>query len=320
MKKIVLLTLLLVAFFALPALAAESYPVKPIQLVVPFPPGGGSDVTARIVAECVNKYLPHPLVVSNISGGTGSVGAKHVLRSKPDGYTLFWEHPTMSTQTASKVVKHSFRDFDMVCTGVRTTFMLVANKRLPVKTANELFEYMLAHPKQVRWPMSFGAMSHFSYLYLADGYKDGDKLEPKVVTNSGGKGRVVALIGDNADATCASISAVSPYVRSGDIVPLGVFSKERNPFMPEVPTLEEQGIHAIYNQIFTLFGPKGMPEEVKVVLRDAFKKGLNDPEAKEALGKQSCEPYYQTPDVGTKLWEIQEAKNIELVKKFKLIK
>lgn len=317
MRKIILL---LVFMMSLAGFAhAGTYPEKPIQLVVPFPPGGGSDVTARIAVEYVNKYLPQPLVVSNISGGTGSVGATHVLRSKPDGYTLFWEHPTMSTQTASKVVEHSFRDFDMVCVALRSTFMLVANKRLPIATAPDLMAHMKKHPKQVRWPMSFGAMSHFGYLYVVDGYPGGDALEPKIVSNTGDKERVVALIGDHADATSSSISAVLPYVKSGDVLALGVMSAERSPFLPDVPTLKEQGIDAIYNQIFTLFGPKGMPEEVKQTLAEAFRKGMADPGAREVLAKQCCEPSFMLPAEGTKLWQAQEDKNIELVRKYKLI-
>lgn len=317
MKKIALL-LVLLAGLALPAFAG-TYPEKPIQLVVPFPPGGGSDVSARIAAEYVNKYLPQPLVVTNISGGTGSVGAAHVLKSKPDGYTLFWEHPTMSVQTACKVVDHSFRDFDIVCVAVRSTFLVVANKRLPVHNAPELFAYMAAHPKQVRWPMSFGAMSHFGYLYAADAVPGGDKLEPKIVSNTGDKERVVALIGDNADATSSSISAVLPYVKSGDVLALGVMSDKRSPFLPTVPTLKEQGIDAVYDQIFTVFGPKGMPEEVKKTVAEAFQKGLADPACKEALAKQCCEPSFVPAAEAAKLWQAQEDINIKLVKKYNLI-
>lgn len=319
MKKLLasMLSAALLACLAVPALAA--YPEKPIQLIVPYAPGGGNDVTARILVEYVNRNLPQPMVVTNVNGGVGRVGTTQALRAKADGYTLLWEHPTMAAQTATKVVDYSYRDFDMICVGVRSTFALVINKRLPVNSVGELLEYMRTHPKQVRWPMSFGAMSHFGYLYVVGGYKGSEPLEPKVVSNTGDKERLLALISDNADASPNGISSVLPYVKSGDIKALAVLSEERNPFLPDVPTMKEQGFDVTYNQIFTLFGPKGMPAEVKKTLADAFQKALAEPAVKTALAGLCCEPYFLGPEEGAKLWKIQEDKNNELVSRFKLL-
>ena len=317
MKKL-FLVLFVAALFSTPALAG-SYPEKPVQLVVAFPPGGGSDVSARVAIEYANKFLPKPLVVSNISGGTGSVGAKHVLRATPDGYTLLWEHPTLAVQTATKVVDFSLSDFDVIGVAVRSTFVLVASKNLPVKNAMDLMDHMKANPGKVRWPMSFGAMSHFGFLYVADGYKGG-KLEPGIVGNAGDKDRVVAIIGGHADASCVSISAAAPYIASGDVLALGVLTEERLPMLPDLPTLREQGIDSTYNQIFTLFGPKGLPDEVKATLRDAFQKGLATEEAKKALGDMYCVPAVLSAEESIKLWEKQEALNKHLVQKYNLTK
>ncbi|MDR3363121.1 MAG: tripartite tricarboxylate transporter substrate binding protein [Desulfovibrio sp.] len=317
MKKI-LLALLTVFAFAFPTFAA-TYPEKAVQLVVPFPPGGGSDISARVAVEFVNRLLPQPLVVSNISGGTGSVGAKHVLRAKPDGYTLFWEHQTMSVQTATKVVDHSFKDFDIVGGAVRSTFILVANKKLPVKTATDLLDYMKATPGKVRWPMSFGAMSHFGFLYVANGYKGGE-LVPGIVANAGDKDRIVAIIGDHADASCVAISAAAPYIASGDVLALGVLSEERMAMLPDVPTLREQGIDSVYNQLFTVFAPKGLPDDIKATIQKAFKDGLSTPEAKKAFANLYCVPDVISPEETAALWAKQEAFNESLVKKYNLSK
>ena len=317
MKKL-FLALSAVLLFSVPALAS-SYPVKPVQLVVAFPPGGGSDVSARVSIEYANKFLPHPLVVSNISGGTGSVGAKHVLRASPDGYTLLWEHPTLAVQTASKVVDFALSDFDVIGVAAKSTFILVASKNLPVKNAVDLMEYMKANPGKVRWPMSFGAMSHFGFLYVADGYKGG-KVEPGIVANAGDKDRVVAIIGGHADASAVSASAAAPYIASGDVLALGVLSDERLPMLPDLPTLREQGIDSGYNQIFTLFGPKGLPTEVKSTLWEAFKKGLATEEAKKALAAMYIVPEVLSSEESIKLWEKQEAFNKHLVQKYNLAK
>jgi tripartite-type tricarboxylate transporter receptor subunit TctC len=317
MKKL-FLALFAALLFCAPAFAA-SYPSKPVQLVVPFPPGGGSDVSARVAVEYVNKFLPRPLVVSNIAGGTGSVGAQHVLRARPDGYTLFWEHPTMSVQTATNVVNHSFRDFEMLGVAVESTFILVASKNLPVKNAMDLMKYMEANPGKVRWPMSFGAMSHFGFLYIADGFPGG-QLEPGIVANAGDRDRVVAIIGGHADASAVSISAAVPYIASGDVLALGVMSEERLPMLPDVPTLREQGIDSVYRQIFTVFGPKGLPDNVKSTIQEAFQKGLATEEAQKALAALYCWPLVLSPEESTTLWEKQEALNRELVKKYNLVK
>lgn len=314
MKKFLLLALLLCAF-AMPAYAGASYPEKPVQLVVAFPPGGGSDLSARVAVEFINRQLPQPLVVTNISGGTGSVGAKHAMRAKPDGYTLYWEHPTLAVQSATGVIDFSHRDFDIVGVAMRSTFILVANKRLPVKNATELMQYMQDNPGKVRWPMSFGAMSHYGFLYVADGWK-GAPLVPGIVANAGDKDRVVALIGDHADASCVSLSAAAPYIASGDVRPLGMLSRERMPMLPDIPTLREQGIDAVYEQIFTLFAPKGTPQGIKDQLHKAMQDGLNTPEAQKAMAALYCMPEVLSPEESLKLWNAQEERNRELARKY----
>jgi tripartite-type tricarboxylate transporter receptor subunit TctC len=316
--RTLLLALSAVVLFSVPA-SAGSYPEKPVQLVVAFPPGGSSDVSARVSVEYANKFLPKPLVVSNISGGTGSVGAQHALRANPDGYTLFWEHPTLAVQTATKVVDFSLSDFDIIGVAARSTFILVASKNLPVKNAMDLMDYMKANPGKVRWPMSFGAMSHFGFLYVADGYKGG-KLEPGIVANAGDKDRVVAIIGGHADASCVGASAAAPYIASGDVLALGVLSDKRLPMLPNLPTLREQGIDSVYNQIFTVFGPKGLPAEVKSTITEAFKKGLATEEAKKALADLYCVPDVLSPQESAELWKKQEEFNKHLVKKYSLVK
>ncbi len=318
MKKALVL-LLLAALGFCPAAAAAAYPEKAIQLVVPFPPGGGSDVSARVAIQYINKHLPNPLVVSNISGGTGSVGANHVLRAKADGYTLLWEHPTMAVQTATRVVTHSYKDFDIVAAPVTSTFIMVCSKNLPVKTAPELMAYMKANPKKVRWPMSFGAMSHFGFLYVDAGYEKGG-IEPGIVANAGDKDRVVAIIGGHADASCVSASAAAPYIAAGDVLALGVLSEKRLASLPDVPTLKEQGVNSVYDQIFTVFAPKGTPEEAKNVLRAAMDKAMKDPEAVSALAKLYCAAANYNAEQTTKLWAAALKLNEGLVKRYSLVK
>ena len=294
---------------------AASYPTKPIQLVVSYPPGGGNDLSARIIAEFANKHLPQPLVVTNISGGTGTIGARHVLRAKPDGYTLFWEQPTMSCQTASGIVDYSYRDFDMINVVVESTAVCAVNKKLPVKTAPELMEYMRKNPGKVRWPLSFGALSHFLYLYLENG-ADGEATVPGRVGNAGDIDRFVKVMGGHADATCAAVSAVMPY--KDDLTIVGVANAKRLDVLPDIPTFREQGIDAIYNHLYTLFAPKGTPEDVKKILSEAMRKAVEDPECQAKLTPLFLFPNYLTPEEGAGKWEAQENINKQIVEKYNL--
>jgi tripartite-type tricarboxylate transporter receptor subunit TctC len=162
-------------------------------------------------------------------------------------------------------------------------------------------------------------MSHFGFLAVADGYTGGE-LVPAIVANAGDKDRVVAIIGDHADASCVSVAAAAPYIASGDVVPLGVLSNERMPMLPDIPTLKEQGIDSVYDQIFTVFGPKGLPDNVKTTIRAAFAKGLASPEAQTALAELYCIPAVLSPEESSQLWEKQENFNRELVRKYNLVK
>lgn len=308
-----LVIVLLLGIFAVPSIAA--FPEKPIRLIVPFGPGGGSDLSARIVAEHMSKHLPQPVVVSNIEGGQGKTGEIEVLRSRPDGYTLVWQHQTMLQATVTGRSDYDYTVFETICAVVEADNCLVVSKDFPAKNLAGVIAYIKENPDKVRWAFAANGTSHFGYLAIADK----TKVKPgTLIPMVGDKNRIVAILGNNADVTTVTVSAADPYVKAGDLVVLGLMAEERDENYPDYPTLREQGVDALNTFNYCVFAAKGTPQEVKDVLSEAFKKAIEDPECVEELRAQLFKPNYM--DEKTSLQFLKEEQDYykELVDKFNL--
>lgn len=308
---------LLCLLLSIPAHAA-TWPEKPIQMVVPWNPGGSSDISARIVGDKMKKYLPQPMVVSNIAGALGLNGARQVYKARPDGYTLLWEHPG-NLAVSSMVTKANFswHDLDPLCTVVSSDMALIVPKDSKFKDAKSLFEYIKTHPGEVRWSLSPNGVSHFAWLAMCDSLGN---LDAKLIPTSGDKDRIVSLLGGNSDATCVSYAAAKPYIDSGDIRLLAMVNSKRSDLAPEVPTLKEQGVNASYDYRCSVFAPKNTPADVKKALVGAFEKTLHDPETVEALKKSMFHPDFRDTATTTKNWTQEENLYRDLAAKYKLLK
>jgi|LSQX01.1.fsa_nt_gb tripartite-type tricarboxylate transporter receptor subunit TctC len=311
--RTLLITVFLIGSITMGALAAE-FPVKPIQLVVPFKPGGGSDVTARIVAEYMKPYLKQPVIVTNIDGAQGRTGEIHVQKAKPDGYTLLWQHQTLHMAYACKRSDYTWEAFTPVVNGVKAYSAVVVTGDSPFKTMSDLIDYMKANPKKVRWGAAPNGTSHFALLSIMA--ETG--IEPHIIPMSGDKDRIISMLGGMMEASAITISSAAPYLASGDLRVLGVMAEERSSLYPEYPTLMEQGINAINRFDYTVFAPAGLPEDVKKILADAFRKALSDPKCIEELGKQWTEPAYLEPAETMELLKKDFRVFNELAEKFNL--
>jgi len=299
MKKL-LLCLLAAALFGLVPCAEAAYPDRPIQLVIPYKPGGGNDITARIIADALSDILPQPVVINNLDGGGGRIGQSHVLKAKPDGYTLLWEHHNMSIHGATGSVDYTYKDFELIMAGVVSPVAIVVRKDFPVKTMDEAVEYIKQNPKKVRWPVSFSGFTHFGYLALNNA--TGNKLDAKLMLSPGDKDRVVSLMGGNSDIACGGLSAFAPYVKSGDLRMLAIMSEKRSSRAPETPTLKELGYNASLEYMYSLFAPKGTPKEICDTLADAFTKALAKPSVQELLSNNYCDILAKTGADAQKIW------------------
>lgn len=298
MFKSIMLALAIVGLAAVGQ--AADFPTKPIQVVVPWNPGGGSDISARTLAEGMKDILPQPLVVSNISGAMGLNGALQVMKSRPDGHTLVWEHPgNLAVAPTLANAPFTWKDFDMVCMVAKSDSALVVNKKSPFNTAKEAFDYIKANPGKLRWSLAINGVSHFTYLAISESLGG---LDATIIPSPGDKNRIVSLLGDNSDITMVGYAAAEPYIKSGDLKLLAMVNTDRSPYAPNVPTLMEQGINASYDYAYSVLVAKGTPEPIKKALADAFKKAVNDPKTSEALRAQCVTPYFKDAAEASRLW------------------
>lgn len=316
MRKGILFIALAVLCLAATAWAG-GYPEKPIQVVVPWKPGGGSDISARIIGDHLKNILPQPLVVTNIDGAAGLNGALQVNQSRPDGYSVLWEHPG-NLAVAPLVTKANYRwtDFTPVCVAAKGDTALIVRKDSPWKTPAEAFAAIKGAPGKFRWVVGLNAVSHFTFLAISESVGG---LQPMILPSGGDKGRIVALLSNNADISTVGYAAAEPYMKSGDLRILAMVNTERSPFAPDIPTLKEQGVNASYDFLYSVFAPKGTPQEVVDTLEAAFKKVLADPETQKALREQAIVPYFRSHDEMVKIWSDEATLYERLAKKNNLI-
>jgi len=318
MRNGLILIILAIACLASVPAFAEGYPDKPIQVVVPWKPGGGSDISARIIGDQMKDVLPAPLVVSNIDGAAGLNGALQVYKARPDGYTVLWEHPG-NLAVAPMVTKAAFswKDFEPVAIGAKGDTALIVRGDSPFKTAKEALDAIKADPGKYRWCLALNAVSHFTFLNISHALGG---LKATFIPANGDKGRIVSLLGGNSDITTVGYASVVPYLESGDLRILAMVNTERSAFAPDIPTLKEQGVDASYDFLYTVFAPKGTPQEDIQTLTGAFQKTLAKPETIEALKKQSLTPFYRNPEETRALWQAESDLYENLAKENGLLK
>jgi tripartite-type tricarboxylate transporter receptor subunit TctC len=297
MKKIlmVLACMISVTFLlgALNATAAEKFPSKAIQIVIPYGPGGGSDISARIFAKHLAKYLPSPIVITNVAGANGRAGEIQVKGAKADGYTLLWQHQTIHMAYATgRADKRWDQTFVPIATPMKAYSALVVPAKAPYKTTGDLVADVEKNPGKIRWGVGLYSSSHFALLDLVQSSKM--KVDNIVLLSiPGDKDRVLAMLQGNMEATAITISSVKPYLESGDLKILGVMAEDRYKAYGQYPTCKEQGYQAVNRFDYTLYAPLGLPAERNQILADACMKTAKDPElVKEVDGLWMAPEHY----------------------------
>ncbi len=288
-----------------PSIFAQTFPEKPISLIVPFPAGGTPDIVARVLAEAVKNHLPKPVAVLNRPGGAGTIGISELIQSPPDGYkvglgavALFAVHPHLTPlpyQTPD--------DYLTVMKMVTLQIVFFSRSDAPWKDAKELIEYARANPGKLRVGVpGLGTILHLNYEHL--------KLLAKIdltMVPFEGPHQIPALLGGHVDIALAHPAPILPHVKAGKIRVLGVFQKDRNPFFPEAPTFKELGYDITLGVYYPLILPKGTPPSVVKVIHDAFRKALSEPSFVTMMEKSSIDVDYQGSEAVTKeLWASYE--------------
>lgn len=277
------------AFIAVGAQAAE-YPTKPVTLIVPWTPGGSTDIGMRAIAEAASKHLGQPIIVENKPGASGTLGpAAMAATAKPDGYTIAQMAVTMFRfPHMTKVSFDPLKDFTYIAHLTGYTFGVVVKKDAPWKTFRDLLNDAKANPGKITYASpGAGTSLHIAMEQIAQ--KEGIKWTH--VPFKGNAETNAAVLGGHVSAAADS-TGWGPLVNSGELRLLVTWGAQRTKNWPDVPTLKEIGINLVADSPFGIAGPKGMDPAVVKKLHDAFKKAIEEPAVVAALAKFDMVPNY----------------------------
>lgn len=286
MFKPTVLSLLLT--LAAGAALAQTYPSKPITLVVGFPPGGGADAVARIVADKVGKVLGQTVLVDNRPGAGTTLASEHVARAPADGYTLMMGSSNLygSDQLLYKSAKYDgARSFTAISRWTSAPMLVAVKKDLPAKDLREVINLARSQPDKLSYASSgTGVITHLAGLSLSSA---AGHLHMLHVPFKGGAAAVQAVAAGDVDMTIGTPPSVLPMQQAGKVRVLAVTTADRSPLFPDIPGMKESGVPGFdFTFWFGLYGPASLPDPVAKKLFDASVIALKDPEVKAKLVKQ----------------------------------
>jgi tripartite-type tricarboxylate transporter receptor subunit TctC len=298
------------------ALAQAPWPDKPIRVILPFPPGGPSDMVIRVVSDKLQAALKQPIVVENRAGAGGNLGTAEVARAAADGYTWLWVPDSVITVSPHVYKQPGFKVEDLVPVSLATQFSstLVCNPKLGLKSVAEF----VARAKST--PMTYasggaGVPGHLSMELL----KSMAGFEMTHVPYKGPAPAMQDVLGGQVDCGLLAGPTVLPHVRSGRLTALGVSGIRRSAMLPEVPTIDEAGVKG-YRADFglVLFAPKGTPEPIVTRFRLAFVEALKSPDVVEKLKASDQDVVASTPAEAARTLAEDSRKWGEVARRIKL--
>jgi tripartite-type tricarboxylate transporter receptor subunit TctC len=280
--------------------AAADYPEKPIRLVVPYPPGGQTDITARIITSASSAYLSQPFAISNVGGAGGAIGTAEVARAKADGYTLIvGANATNTYIPLSGKVPYGRDSFIPIAQLSASPSILAVNAASPYKTLKDFIDKAKKEPNTLKYSTAGVYSAHHIPAVLFAKKAD---IKIKHIPYAGGGPSMTALLGNHVDLNVNYPATFSSSIQGGLIRPLAVSSGERLAKYPNVPTLKELGIDVEVDQWLAIMAPKGTPEPVIKTLREAFKKICADKIYISMLEKMGEEVKYMDGPEFDKFW------------------
>ena len=279
---------------SLAAVAADAgFPSRPVTLVIPFPPGGATDVNGRIIGQRLGKELGQPVVIENRGGAGTIIGASYVAKAAPDGYTLLVSSGT--TFTVNPAIRANLpydpvKGFEPIGIAGRTGLILLANSDVPVQTVKQFVDYVKASPGKYSYA-SFGTGT--TAQFAGETILHAAGLQMTHVPYKGSAPAMTDLMGGQIAFSIDTVSAAVTQLKSGKIKAIAVTTARRSALLPDVPTMAESGYADIdMDTWLMLAAPKGLPADVKARLEKALAVTMADPDTRARLNAQGFEPAY----------------------------
>ena len=271
---------------------AQAWPAKPIRMVVPFPVGGGSDSTARILSQRLQDRLKQQIIIENRTGAGGAIGTEFAARAAPDGYTILLGSASeivMLPAVASKLSFDPLKDFVAIARVADVPLLLVTHPALPVKTTRDLVELARKRPGDINYGSAGnGSTSHLSMALFNS--VTGTKMVH--VPYKGSVQATTDLVAGTLQAGTNTMPASLPFVKSGRLRAVAITTPRRSLLLPDVPTVAESGVPGYEVTLWTgVFSPTGTPKEVVAQYGREIEASLAQPDTREALAKLGSSPY-----------------------------
>ena len=276
---------------------AAAYPDKPIRIIVPYPPGGPTDILARTLGEKMSGALRQPILIDNRAGAGGAIGSELVAKAQPDGLTLLWgttgSH-AINPSLYPKLAYDPLKDFAGITLVAQGTNVLVVHPSLPARSVRELIALARAQPGRLNFSSAGnGATSHLA----GEMFRLHSGASITHVPFKGASPAIIALLSGEVEMAILDIPALLPHIRSGKMRALGVASLKRSAVLPAVPTLHESGLTGFdASSWHALFAPARTPKEIVTRLHAEVRAALSDPTVAERLAAHGVLPIGNTPD------------------------
>lgn len=310
MKKLFLL-----AFLGLASLAqAQEYPVKPVRIVIPTPPGGAVDGVARMVGAKLSEYLGQPLVFDNRAGASTTLGADVVAKSQPDGYTLYVNASIhiINQHVLKSLPYDAVKDFTPIAELARGPLLFTVYPGVPARSVKEFAEVLRADPKKYNLATSgFGSAGHLAIAL----FRLRAGVDVPIIQYKGTGQAFPDLMGGQVSAMIDPVLSSGPHVKSGKLRALAITSAQRSPQYPDVPTAAEAGMPELESYSwYGLWGPAKLPRSIVAKLEPAAIRAVQSAEVRERMGKLGFQPTGHNAVEFAAFIEAESAKNAKIIR------
>jgi tripartite-type tricarboxylate transporter receptor subunit TctC len=300
------------------AVLAQAYPAKTIRMILPFPPGGPTDITGRVIAQKLSEQLGQTVVPENRPGAAGNLGLELGAKAAPDGYTITLAAPplTVSPSLYAKLNYDAVRDFAPVSLVAAIQNIMVVHNSVPAKNVKEFVALARRNPGKLNFSSSgAGSTNHLATELLKGRFK----LSMVHVPFKGASPALVALMSGEVDMGTMAVPPAIPIVRANKVRPLAVLSERREPALPDVPTMKESGVEDFVVPIwYGILAPAGTPREIVNRLNSEIHKALASADMKQRLANSGVEPLISTPEQFADFIKSEIARYAKIVKDAKI--